>query len=106
LIAILGTIVLGIGFGLASGIYFSLITGLVPTEYRGGIVSLSESIGRLSSTISPLAIGGLLSFGIPLAGYTTALRWTIIGTGVSVGGLGIGCVLLAIISSPRRSTNR
>lgn len=100
LVAVLATLTLGIGFGLTSGVYRSVVTGLVPTEFRGGLVSLSESLGRLAATVAPVFIGGVISVGTPRWGYAASIKWAIVGTGLVAGVFGLACLLVAVVTPP------
>ena len=51
-VGITGAAVLGIGFGVSLSLYRSVVTGLAPAHLRGGLVSVSESGGRVASTVT------------------------------------------------------
>lgn len=55
-----GGIILGCGFGITLSIYRSIITSLVPASKRGSLVSVAESFGRLTITMTPI----LMAFSI------------------------------------------
>jgi MFS family permease len=88
-VAVAGAFVLGFGFGVALSLYRSLVTAAAPTRLRGGLVSLAESFGRMTSTLTPIAMGaaiGALSASVPFA---TAVTWTIVGVAIGTGALGV-----------------
>lgn len=94
-VALIGITAFGIGFGILGSLYRSIIAGFAPANLRAGLVSVSEASGRVSSTLTPLYMGGAIAFLSPMIGFTMALQ--LAGLGVAVGG-GIGgstCVLLA-----------
>lgn len=94
-VAIAGIGVAGVGFGVTMSIYRSIITGLAPPELRGGIVSLAESFGRVTGTLTPIAMGASVATTAPALGFGPAIRWTTLGVGVVAGGAGIVCLLVA-----------
>lgn len=78
----LGIVLLGLGFGTALPIYRSIITGVAPVSLRGGVVSLSESVGRVAATVTPVAMGTGIAYLEPTTGITAALQIT--GLGLSL----------------------
>lgn len=93
--ALVGTTAVGIGFGILGAIYRSRITGFASSELRGGLVSLSEAGGRLTSTLTPIAMGWAITSVTPVTGFSTALQVTGLSIAIIGGGGGIACVLIA-----------
>jgi len=85
---------MGVGVGLTFSLYRSIITGLAPQQYRGGMVSLAESGGRLAATATPLVAGVALAAVEPRLGES-ALRWVVVGVGLSAGVAGTALVVVA-----------
>jgi MFS family permease len=100
IVAGLGIGFAGIGFGFTVAIYRSVITSLAPTQARGTIVGLAESMGRMVTTLTPVVMGFAVStisptFGLELAIQITSLSVAVIA---SVGGI-VG-LLIARMASP------
>jgi MFS family permease len=95
-----GIAVAGIGFGLTLSLYRSIITGLAPDDLRAGLVSIAEAVGRLTNTLTPIAMGGVIAVATPRVGFAPALR--LAGVGVAVVGAvgGILCLLVANAAPP------
>jgi MFS family permease len=86
-------IAMGVGVGITFSLYRSIITGLAPQRFRGGLVSIAESGGRVVATLTPIIIGATLTRAEPVLGTKSALRWIIVIAGISAGVIGIACVL-------------
>ncbi|AUX10049.1 major facilitator superfamily MFS_1 [Halalkaliarchaeum desulfuricum] len=99
-VAILAACVLGVGVGITFSLYRSIITGLAPDAFRGGLVSLGESGGRLVSTLTPIGMGGAIALGDPMLGAAAALQWTVVGAGVLAGAIGVASVVSARTAPP------
>ena len=69
-----GIVLMCIGFGLALSLYRSIVTSLTDVTLRGSVVSLSESFGRLLSTVTPVLMGAIIALSTPIMGGTTAIR--------------------------------
>jgi MFS family permease len=93
--AVLGAVVAGTGFGLALALYRSIITGFAPTDLRGGLVSLGESLGRVTATGTPIAMGAAIAVLESTMGFGAAVRWTSVGTAAFAAGLGLLCLVVA-----------
>lgn len=100
LIAIGGVILAGVGFGITGSLYRSIITGLAPPRVRGGIVSLSESIGRLTATLTPIGMGAGIAISTPVFGFGSAVQLTGVATAVFASGFGIISLMIATSSPP------
>lgn len=99
-LAATGAVALGVGFGLSLSLLRSVVTGFAPTQLRGGLVSVFESVGRLSATVAPIAVGigiGLLDGSVA---RTESLQLMVGGIGVVGGLVGVGCLLVARSASP------
>ncbi|MEF8869231.1 MAG: MFS transporter, partial [Haloarculaceae archaeon] len=95
-----GIAVAGIGFGLTLSLYRSIITGLAPDDLRAGLVSVAEAWGRLTNTLTPIAMGAVIAVATPRIGFASGLR--LAGVGVAVVGAvgGILCLLVATGAPP------
>lgn len=98
-VALLGGGGVGAGFGVSLSLYRSVITGFSPT-LRGGLVSAGASLGRVAATVAPLAMGAAIAGLAGSVGFVTAVRWTVVGTGLLAGTVGILCLAIARISPP------
>lgn len=81
LVAAPAAVAMGVGVGLTFSLYRSVVTGLAPQQYRGGLVSVAESGGRLAATLTPLVVGLALTAVEPRLG-PEALRWVVVGVGL------------------------
>lgn len=86
----IGVMILGFGFGLGLALTRSLLTGAAPSEFRGGVVSLGESVGRLAATVMPLLMGGVIALISPRYGFEFAVR-------VASGSAGILGILIGVL---------
>lgn len=91
---------MGLGVGVTFSLYRSIITGLAPQAFRGGLVSLSESGGRVAATLAPIGIGAALTLVEPTVGAETGLRWVVAGAGVLSAAVGVASVAVAHVSDP------
>lgn len=98
----LGSVLIGIGAGLALPIYRSLITSFASVSHRGGLVGVNATGSRILGTLTPIAMGGVIAYLTPMIGFSESIQWTGIATAAFVGGGGILCVLAAISASPVR----
>jgi MFS family permease len=91
---------MGLGVGVTFSLYRSIITGLAPQEFRGGLVSLSESGGRVMATLAPLGIGAALALTEPSLGGAQALRVVVVGAGLLAAAVGVASVAVAHAAPP------
>lgn len=97
--AIVGIIISAIGFGFLGSLYRTIITNLAPESLRAGIVSLSEAGGRLTATLTPLIMGGIIASTSPTMGFASSLR--LAGVTMAIVGTGGGIIaLIAASASP------
>ena len=89
-----GVALLGVGFGTLGSLYRSVITGIAPEALRGGLVSLSESIGRVGITAVPVVMGALVAWLGPEVGLASAVRLTLVVVGAFGAFAGVGSVFL------------
>lgn len=89
-----GVVAIGAGFGMLGSLYRSIMTGLAPGQLRGGLVSLSESVGRIGITTVPIVMGAAIAFLRPTLGLPGAVRVTVAGVGVLAAVLGVVTVIL------------
>lgn len=98
--AYVGSAIAGVGFGLALSLYRSVITGLAPESLRGSLVGLAESGGRVTATLAPLLMGGIIGAATALYSFSVAVQLAGL-TVAGIGGLGgILCLLLARTAPP------
>lgn len=93
-LAVVGVVIVGIGFGTTHALYRSIITRLATTDLRAGIVGISEAGGRLIATLSPIIMGGIIGLMTPQAGPVVAIQ--LAGTAVAVIGGGGGILSLLV----------
>lgn len=104
LVAGVGVVLAGAGFGVGLTLYRSALTGSAPVELRGGLVSLGESAGRLGSTVAPVLTGAVVALAQPAFGPTDSVRWGILA--VVVAGVLVGVTSVAVVDrydAPARS---
>jgi MFS family permease len=99
-VAGLGVIAGGFGFGMSSSLYRSIITGLGPTQVRGGLVSIAEALGRIAATLAPVLMGIMISVWTPIFGFELAIRWTMCAIVVGPSALGVASLILAKAAAP------
>jgi MFS family permease len=94
-VAGLGVVLAGIGFGITMSLYRSLVTGFASGPLRGKLVSLAEAGGRITATLTPIAMGAVIAGVAPLAGFAGAVRLSFLLIG-AIGGIGgVLCVRVA-----------
>ncbi len=98
-----GIVVKGIGFGVLLSIYRSIVTDLAPPKLRGGLVGIAESMGRLASTLTPIAMGAGIAVGTPLIGFTASIQFVGVATGIVAASVGIVCLLVLSSAPPGRA---
>ncbi len=101
--AAIGVAFIGFGFGVTLSLYRSIVTGLASTELRGGIVSVAESFGRVTSSATPILMGAAVGGLVPVMGFGAAVRWTGVGVGVTTTVVGIGLLVVARAFRPTPS---
>ena len=102
-VAYAGIVLMGIGFGVLLSIYRSIVTDLAPPVLRGGLVGIAESMGRVSATLTPIAMGGGIALATSRFGFATAVQIVGVSTGVVAAAVGIVCLLVLSSSPPIRS---
>lgn len=90
----------GAGFGISLSLYRSHLTELAPEQLRAGLVSVGASGARVTTTVTPIAIGLAIEVAAPAIGETAALQLAGVGTAIVGGGGGIACLLLATVVGP------
>lgn len=98
-IAGIGLLIVGVGVGLTLSLYRSVITGLVDDTLRGSLVSLAETSGRITSTVTPVLMGWIIAVAQPQIGIGPAIQMAGLGAAV-VGGAGGVIALLVVKMSP------
>jgi hypothetical protein len=94
-VAGLGVVLAGIGFGITMSLYRSLVTGFASGPLRGKLVSLAEAGGRITATLTPIAMGAVIAGVAPLTGFAGAVRLSFLLIG-AIGGIGgVLCVRVA-----------
>lgn len=102
-VAYAGIVLMGLGFGVLLSIYRSIVTDLAPPELRGGLVGITEPMGRLASTLTPIAMGAGIALGTPRFGFATSVQIVGVSTGLVAASVGIVCLLILSASPPVRS---
>lgn len=98
-----GIVFMGAGFGVLLSIYRSIVTDLAPPDLRGGLVGITEPMGRIASTITPIAMGAGIALGTPRVGFATSIQLVGVSTGLIAAAVGIVCLLVLSASPPVRS---
>lgn len=94
IVAAVGVVVLGSGFGLVGSLYRNIITNLAPPSLRGGLVSFSESTFWVMSTLTPIGMGATIAVGTQMIGFVSAVQASVLAAAGVGAGLGIICLLL------------
>ena len=102
-IAYAGVVLMGIGFGVLLSIYRSIVTDLAPPALRGGLVGIAESMGRVTSTLTPIAMGGGIALATPRFGFATSIQLVGVSTGAVAASIGTVCLIVLSASPPVRS---
>jgi len=97
-LAALGIVLSGAGFGTTLSLYRSIITSLAPQELRAGVVSVAEANGRLAATLTPALMGLAIATATPRVGFTTALRLSGLAAATIGSGGGVLCLFVARLS--------
>lgn len=105
IIAIIGLIIAGAGGGTTFSMYRSVITGLSPIYLRASLVSISSAAGQLTTTLTPILMGGVIAVTAPTFGTATALQFAGLTAAILGGGGSILCLLIARAIPPTRPTN-
>jgi MFS family permease len=95
LVAGVGVVAGGVGFGLTISLYRSLVSTIAPERSRGGLVSAGESLGRLAATAAPVVMGAAVAAATPLVGFDRAIRATVLATAVLLSLAGLACLVAA-----------
>jgi MFS family permease len=88
-------VAVGGGFGVSISLYRSEMTRLAPDARRGGLVSVGESVGRVGSTVAPVATGALVAAAQPSLGAVGATRSALVVVALVALLLGAASALLA-----------
>jgi MFS family permease len=99
-VGVVGAAVLGVGFGVSLSLYRSVVTGLAPAHLRGGLVSVSESGGRVVSTLTPVAMGAAVAAATPSFGLVGAVRLASVGAAVLAVAGGTLVLVVARLTRP------
>ena len=102
-VAYAGIVLMGVGFGVLLSIYRSIVTDLAPPALRGGLVGIAESMGRVTSTLTPIVMGGGIALATPRLGFATAVQAVGVSTGVLTAAIGIVCLFVLSSAPPIRS---
>jgi MFS family permease len=91
-VAVVGVAVMGLGIGLSFSLLRSVLTGLAPETYRGGLVGVGESVIRLSNSVAPVVMGWLVAGFALTTGGDGAIRYSLLAVGI--GGAVVGAVAM------------
>lgn len=105
-IAYAGVVVMGTGFGVVLSLYRTIITDLAPASLRGGLVSLAESMGRTTATLTPIAMGFGIAVATPQLGFDASIQLVGVASGIVAAAVGIACLLVVSASPPIRIPDR
>jgi MFS family permease len=94
-VAVAGAFSLGFGFGVTLSLYRSLVTAAAPARLRGGLVSLAESFGRVTSTLTPIGMGAAIGYLSGTTTFATAVTLTVVGAAVGTAALSVVLVAAA-----------
>ena len=86
--------------GVLLSIYRSIMTNLAPPALRGGLVSLGEAFGRVTATVTPIAMGAGIAAGAPRIGFGTSVQLVGLASGVVAATVGIVCLLVVSGAPP------
>jgi MFS family permease len=99
-VAGLGIVVAGGGFGVGLSLYRSVVTNLSPENLRAGVVTFAEAGGRAVNTMTPIGMGAIIGVLTPSVGIAAAVQAAGLAA-IAVGGVGgIVCLLVARSSPP------
>ena len=101
-VATAGIAVAGVGLGITSSLYRSVITGLASESLRGGLVSVAESFGRVVATVTPVAMGVLIAVTEPRLGSQAAVQTAGLAVALLSSGGGVVCLYAARAAPPVR----
>lgn len=87
--AMIGVVIMGLGFGITNTLFRSLIANFGTEATRGSLVSIGESIGWLSITLTPVLLGLMIGLTKSTLGSTEATRWALAAAAVLIGVAGI-----------------
>lgn len=100
-----GFVAVGLGLGITMSVYRSVMTSFAPEHLRGGMVSVSETWGKVTATAVPVLMGVVVLALAPSLGRAVAVRWTLAGVGLVGVVIAVPALLLAI-RSPAVSPNQ
>lgn len=104
-VAVIGLMMAGAGGGTTFSMYRSVITGLSPIYLRASLVSISSAAGQLTTTLTPVLIGGIIAVATPSLGFSSSVQLAGVTAAILGGGGSIVCLLIARILSPAPHTN-
>jgi MFS family permease len=99
-VAGLGVVCIAVGVGTGGALYRSLVTGFASKRLRAGLVSISEVLGRVGASVTPVVLGLGISVLEPDLGIALALQYVLGGTGLVTMVVGIGCAVVYWLDSP------
>lgn len=99
-VAALSVAVVGSGFGITLSLNRSVLTQMAPSTLRGGLVSLAEALGRLASTLTPIALGGVTAAATPLFGFHRSVQVAVVVVSLVAGVGSLTFLSLGYRSSP------
>jgi MFS family permease len=95
-----GVVLMGAGFGVLLSLYRSIMTDLAPPAFRGGLVSVGEGFGRVTATLTPVAMGVGIAIGAPRIGFEGAVQVVGVTVGFVAASVGILCLLVLDAAPP------
>lgn len=91
--------VMGMGIGLAFSLLRSVLTGLAPETFRGGLVGVGESVIRLANSLAPVVVGWIVTLLAVTTTETAAIRYSLLAVGV--GAALVGTVAMVVAGAAR-----
>jgi predicted MFS family arabinose efflux permease len=104
LVASVGIVVSGSGFGVGLSLYRSVVTNLSPSDLRAGIVTFAEAGGRAVNTLTPIVMGAIIAIATPTYGIVVAVQLAGLAIILVGGVLGIVFLFAAKASPPLPAT--
>lgn len=94
-LTLLGSALVGLGFGLSLSLYRSVITGFADQALRGSVISVGASLGRVAATVAPIVMGLAVNAATAPFGFNVAVRGVVTIAAVLCGAGGALCLLVA-----------
>jgi MFS family permease len=100
IVAVTASGVMGIGIGLAFSLLRSVLTGLAPEQFRGGLVGVGESVIRLANSLAPITVGAIVTLLTGGGPDAVAIRHGLLIVGIGAAVIGSAAMAIASVSRP------